>query len=123
VRFGHAPMSVDAPKLADPREPAIATSPEKLRVDERAKQRLAFPLAQVPETLRLRTRQLQARHVEILSANLIEELRMRRERNGTGGLFGRGRSFARLLCHQPRGNDCRVRFRHLRLRRWRKSRW
>ena len=42
--------------------------------DQRAKQLLAFPPAQVPETLRLLKSQLQARHFEILSTNPIQEL-------------------------------------------------
>jgi hypothetical protein len=69
-------MSVGVRGLADPHELAIGASHKKLRVDERAKQLLAFLLAQVPETLRLRKCQLQARHVEILAPNPIQGLRV-----------------------------------------------
>jgi hypothetical protein len=47
-------MSAHTAEFAGPREPAIGISAEKLRVNERAEHPLAFPLAQMPETLRLR---------------------------------------------------------------------
>src|SRR5713101_8529605 len=104
------------------RVPAIGFSAEKLRVNECVKQPLAFPLALVPETLRLRKRQLQARHFEILSTNPTQELRIRRETGGNRRLFGNAWRFARPLGHQPRGNHCRAGFRRLRLRGWRENR-
>ena len=118
----HARMPADALEFAHSRVPPIGFSGEKLRVYERAKQPLAFPLVQVPETLRLRKRQLQARHFQILSTNPIQELRVRRKTAGSRRLFGDGRPFARRLCHRPRGNHCRAGFSYLSLRGWPESR-